>query len=243
MSVAARIVSTARLSARDMSAAFDLHSRYFVDVRHETFARDMAEKDYVIQLRDGDGNLVGFSTLQHLDLDVAGVSVKFVFSGNTVVDVNHRNTPALAGSFGHHMLRLLDRCKPHTAICWFLITKGFRTYRFLPVFFHEFYPRYDMSTPTEDSIRMHAIASFKYNRNFDPTAGVVRAVETTDRLAPRHCIIPQHRLRDPHVRFFVDSNPAFDCGDELACIARISRSNFNAFAYRAIAATHVEWDE
>jgi len=32
---------------------------------------------------------------------------------------------------------------------WLLITSGFRSYRFLPLFWREFYPRYDSVTPQQ----------------------------------------------------------------------------------------------
>ena len=48
-------------------------------------------------------------------------------------------SPSLAGSFGHFMLRMLKEHRG-TPVYWFLISKGYRTYRFLPVFFNRFYP-------------------------------------------------------------------------------------------------------
>ena len=44
------------------------------------------------------------------------------------------------------MLALLD-ARPRAEFYWFLISKGYKTYRFLPLFFREFYPRHDAPTP------------------------------------------------------------------------------------------------
>jgi hypothetical protein len=64
-----------------------------------------------------------------------------------------------------------------------------------------------------------------------------------DRLRPELCDVPPSRQRDPHIRFFLDRNPTFHAGDELACIADISRENLNAYAWRVIERTAVHWDE
>lgn len=243
MSVNVSITAVPRLPDAQREAAFVLHSQYFSGVRRDVFMGDMAEKNHAILLHSQEGHLVGFSFLQYIDLEVDGARVRFVFSGNTVVDQAYRNTPALAGAFGHQMLRLLDEGSPDDELYWFLITKGFRTYRFLPVFFREFYPRYDVATPPRYARLMRAIALHKYNGRFDAEVGIVRATETTDWLSPPHSAVPPERLEDPHVRFFADANSSYARGDELACIARISRENFNRFAHRTLAATRVKWCE
>ena len=40
------------------------------------------------------------------------------------------------------------------------------------------------------------------------------------------------RLRDPHVRFFHGRNPDHARGDELCCLAPLTRANFTPAAYR-----------
>jgi hypothetical protein len=55
--------------------------------------------------------------------------------------------------------------------------------------------------------------------------------------------VPAHRLRDPHVAFFLQRNPGYRQGDELACLADIAKENFTRLAWRVIRAVETTWDE
>ncbi len=218
-----------------------LHSRYFRNVCQDLFFRDLNAKDHVILLRDGT-QIVGFSTLQVLRLSVAEIPRVFLFSGDTIVDRRYWLDSHLAGCFGHYMLRLMDQY-PDTPLYWFLISKGFRTYRFLPVYFKVFYPACDRPAPLEYSKLLDAIAVSRFPDAYDPNTGIISFRGSRDSLRPEECKIPEGRLNDPHVRFFLDRNPDFDHGDELACLADITRENLNQYAWRVIERTVVTWDE
>ena len=235
----------ARLAAVSQSRKeemFALHDRYFANVARDAFMRDMNEKDWIILLKDERDSIVGFSTLQILRLPVDNREHVFLFSGDTIVDAEHRLNNALAGSFGHFMLRLMD-IYPVTPLHWFLISKGYRTYRFLPVFFRRFHPVYDQETPVDRARLLDAVAAFKFGPLYDPASGIIRVAGVKDRLRPDFCGVPESRRNDPHVQFFLRSNPRWDLGDELSCITDIARSNLSAYAWRAIAQTVVAWDE
>ena len=220
---------------------FLLHGRYFCNVHRDIFLHDMEGKDWVIILRDEHG-LAGFSTLQVIRLAVDGIDRVFLFSGDTIVDRAHWQDSTLAGCFGHFMLRLMAE-HGSTLLYWFLISKGYRTYRFLPVYFRSFYPAYDRRTPPEYAALIRAVATHKFGDAFDAQTGVVRLAGRKDRLKPEMCEVPEHRANDPHVRFFLERNPTFSSGDELACLADISQANLNKYARRVIEHTSVNWDE
>ncbi len=222
-------------------AMFALHARYFRNVARAAFLRDFGEKDWVIVLRDGP-EIVGFSTLQIVHLAVDGAPRVFLFSGDTIVDQAHWQHSTLAGAFGHVMLRLLGN-EPGVPAHWFLIAKGYRTYRFLPVFFKTFFPVFDRATPPGHERLLRAVAAWKFGAAYDAGCGIVRHAGIGDRLRPDLCAVPAGRQDDPHVRFFLARNPGFGLGDELACIADIARSNLNRLAWRAIERTAVTWDE
>jgi hypothetical protein len=79
-----------------------------------------------------------------------------------------------------------------------------------------------------------ALARHKYPEDYDPSAGVVRAGRAKDRLRGEVARITPERLRDPDVRFFAEHNPGHVRGDELCCLAPLTRANFTAAAYRVI---------
>jgi hypothetical protein len=135
--------------------------------------------------------------------------------------------------WGRFVLGLIDAA-PDEPLDWFLISKGYRTYRFLPVFFREFYPRHDTPTPPEVLARLDAFGSIKFPARYDSAAGVVRADGDGCRLRPGVADIPPPRLSDPHVRFFAEQNPRHALGDELCCLAPLSRANFTRAAWRVM---------
>lgn len=238
-SVIARI---ANLTGAQQEGMFLLFTRYFCNVRRPVFLHDLHEKDWVILLRDGP-EIVGFSTLQLLRLSIAGADRLFLFSGDTIVDRAHWwRDSALAGSFGQFMLRLIAD-HPATPRYWFLISKGYRTYRFLPVFFNSFFPAHDRPAPPAGAQLLNAVAAQKFGAAYDPAAGLVRCGGERDHLKPALCDVPPGRARDPHVRFFLERNPAYAQGDELACLAEISEENLSRYAWRVIRNTTVQWDE
>ena len=71
-----------------------------------------------------------------------------VYSGDTIVAPEAWGTTALARGWITAVNQLRERY-PRGKYFWLLLTSGFRTYRFLPVFWREFFPRYDATTPTE----------------------------------------------------------------------------------------------
>jgi len=239
MSVQVSIVRQSRLSTADRTSMIELHARYFSHVRRDRFLADLAEKDWVIWLSDA-GRLAGFSTqrlmtIRHRDRD------RFVlFSGDTIVDRAYWGEHELAGAFGHLVLRLM-REHGEGDLYWFLITKGYRTYRFLPVFFNRFWPT--PSAPDDHGLPdlLTMIARARYGSSFDEARGVIVAAEDSDRLRPEMCDVPPSRRRDAFVTFFLERNPGFASGDELACLAELRRDNLNQHAWRVISRTSPVW--
>ncbi len=236
------IVARPRVPEGDLQRMLALHRRSFAKVSETGFRTDLAEKHWVIQLRDDSGAIVGFSTQMLITLGDGDAPRRFLFSGDTVVAREHRRQPGLAGAFGHLMLHLVERYGEQ-GLYWFLISKGFRTYRFLPVYFRSYWPGPDR-TPGEDAELaplLALVAHHKFGEAWDPRAGVVRAGGCKEHLRDDAAAMHARRERDPHVRFFLDANPGWSKGDELACIAPITRNNLNEGAWRVIRRTEPRW--
>ncbi len=236
--ISVTITSRTDLAETDIRAMVALHRRYFTGVQEDSFRQDLAEKDWVILLRDA-GRLAGFSTQKLIPLTVQERSCQFLFSGDTVVDQPYWNQPGLAGGWGHLALELADRHGSQN-VYWFLICKGFRTYRFLPTFFRQYYPP---ANGGDDRLRplLNAIAEARHGMEYNATSGIIHPARARDRLADDWATIAPHRVDDPHIAFFLAANPGWRKGDELACIAPISRDNLNALGQRVIRATAVTW--
>ena len=126
---------------------FDLMQRYYEHVTRSGFLADLAEKQWVIMLTDlQTGALHGFSTQKLLEVEAGGAPIRALFSGDTIVSRDRWGERALVCTWAQLALSLMDRHAPGP-LYWFLISKGYKTYRFLPLFFREFYPRFDFPTP------------------------------------------------------------------------------------------------
>jgi hypothetical protein len=218
---------------------FALMDRYYENVRRAVFEADLDEKQWVIQVRHPhSGELCGFSTQMLLDVSVSGRPITALFSGDTIIDRSHWGDSALTHVWGRLALKLMDEY-PETELHWFLISKGYKTYRFLPLFFHSFYPHPERPMPADVREVLDGLARQKYPRDYDAARGVIRAGAGHDRLRDGVAEITPARLRDPFVRFFVERNPGHARGEELCCLAPLTRANFTPAAYRAIDAEPV----
>jgi hypothetical protein len=234
MKLRGRLVPVRDMTASQRDAMFALMDAHYENVHRDHFEADLSEKHWVIQVTEPHTDrLCGFSTQRILDMEIAGQVVKALFSGDTIIAREHWGDNALAQTWGRLALRLMDNAGG-TPLYWFLISKGYKTYRFLPLFFHEYYPRPDRATPGWACAVLDAFASSRYPDEYDPTSGLVRATPDKDRLRAGLADVTPERLQDPCVRFFVERNPDHRRGDELCCLAPLTRDNFTRAAYRVI---------
>jgi hypothetical protein len=177
----------------------------------------------VIVLRDGAGALRGFSTVRTYDL-VAGEPVRLLFSGDTIIEEGWWGDQALGRAWCE--LAGAIRAQSPLPLYWLLLSKGHRTYLYLPFFFHEFYPRREA--------RRHAIIDAfgraRYGRDYDAERGVVAFPNAPCRLREDLAEVGEHRLRNEHVQFFLEANPRYAEGHELVCLARLEAENLRHFA-------------
>jgi hypothetical protein len=211
-----------RLNDGEQSAMFQLLSHHFDGVTPEQFTRDLAEKDLALLIRQ-EGALVGFSTLMCYSTQFEGEPVNVIYSGDTIVAPEAWGTMALPRAWvaGVHALQ---QTLPPARCFWLLLTSGFRTYRFLPVFWREFHPRFDAPTPRAASRLLHQLARGRFGPQFDADAGIVR-FNRPQQLRAGLGKVPAEREHDPHVAFFLSRNPGHARGDELVCLTEISHGN------------------
>lgn len=241
MSLNSTISKLEKITSEQKDEMFLLFNKYFINTNKNKFLDDMNEKDWIIIQRNNQ-KIVGFSTHKLIQLSVNNIERIFLFSGDTIVDKQYWLKSSLAGCFGHILLRLM-KTYSNTHLYWFLISKGYRTYRFLPVYFKFFFPIFNTETPIEYANLIQAVATFKFNGNFKSQTGIISFGGLKDRLKSEMCKIPKSKINDPHVYFFLKKNPNYFLGDELACIADISKENLNEYAWRVINNAKVTWNE
>jgi hypothetical protein len=234
MALTARILKLDDLSSTDVCEMYALMDRHYENVWRDRFEADLSEKDWIIRLtEEGTGTLCGFSTQRVLSVSVDRRPVTVLFSGNTIVERQHWGTTALPIAWGRLAFSIIEQ-HSEEELYWYLISKGYRTYRFLPLFFKEFYPRHDIDTPSAMRAVLDAIAQSKYPDRYDIATGVIRATATSDRLRPDLGEVTDAKLRDPDIEFFHTLNPGHVNGDELCCIAPLTHQNFSSSAWKLI---------
>ncbi len=233
-SISGEIVTVGDITKLEKKRMFELMDTYYENANWQHFQEDLSEKTHVIMLRDLQTRKIqGFSTQMTLETQVEGVLTKALFSGDTIINKDYWGESALAGLWGKYAVSLIDS-NPDTPLFWFLISKGYKTYKFLPVFFNEFYPRFNKQTPTYEKKIIDAFARLKFTDLYDQEKGLIRTDDKKDKLKKGIAEVTEARLRDEHIRYFIERNPNWKNGEELACIAPLSRANFNRMAYRAI---------
>jgi hypothetical protein len=228
------LVRRAQLSPSQMNQMYGLLDRHFDGVTREQFDRDLAEKNWVILLAREE-RLVGFSTLLAYESSFRRAPVSVIYSGDTIVAREAWGTPALPRAW-IAAVNQVRATVPRGQYFWLLLTSGFRTYRFLPVFWREFYPRFDRSTPTRQQELLEHLARERFGPQYDPGSGIVRFSQP-QRLRSDASGIPENRSADLHVSFFASRNPGWAQGDELVCLTELIPENLTAAGRRMAAPT------
>ncbi len=223
------------LSLAQRHRMFTLLSHYFDNVTQPQFEHDLAEKEWVVLLSDTvSGQIQGFSTLMRLQVVVDDQPVVAFFSGDTIIHQDYWGETELPRLWGRHVFGLAETID-EARVYWFLISSGYKTYRFLPVFFREFYPTYRHPTPPFIKRVLDALAQLKFPDEYDPERGIIRFTKAAP-LRAGVAEITERRLKDPHVAFFVATNPGHARGDQLVCLVELTPTNLTAAGRRMLGA-------
>jgi hypothetical protein len=215
------VFSIEDLDASRKEEMFLLLRRHFDGATSEQFEKDLSGKNWVIQLRMG-GRLSGFSTLCVYEMQYHDELVTVVYSGDTIVTPEAWGTTELARTWISSVWRLRSKY-PRGKMYWLLLTSGFRTYRFLPVFWQRFHPSHDDRARELQPLLDH-LASAYFRDEYISELGIVR-FRSPQVLHGSLLEVPAGRRSDPHISYFLQRNPSYILGDELVCIAELHPSN------------------
>lgn len=228
------VVPRTCLTGSDRQQMYDLLATYFAGTTRERFEADLAEKDAIVLLREPASGLIrGYTTLMQFTSPLDDHAVAF-FSGDTIVAREHWGETLLLRLWVKSVLAEADLIadeRPGARFYWFLICSGYKTWRFLPIFFRQYFPCPDVPTPGAVKRLLDAFARSKFDTQYDAEEGIVRLHAATP-LRAGVADITGERLRDPMVAFFAEKNPGHHHGDELACLAELSPANLTRAAER-----------
>jgi hypothetical protein len=235
--LAGSVVPRAMLAPAERQRMYELLARYFLGTSRDQFENDLAEKEAVILLRDmKDEQIQGFSTLMRITTAVDGREIVAFFSGDTIVAQEFWGETILSRLWSQTVFAEADRIRgerPDASVFWYLICSGYKTWRFLPVFFREYYPHPEKPTPMHIKRILDVLGERKFGKEYSPNEGIVRFGSATP-LREGVADVTEERLRDPLIAFFHRMNPGHINGDELACLTEISRCNLTRAGERMV---------
>ena len=195
----------------------------------QLFLDDLAAKDEVLLL-SWRHELVGFTTLQTYARRWHERPLRVLYSGDTVVDRRHWGQQALSFAWVRH-LGTIARRHPGERLVWFLLVKGHRTYRYLHVFARTFFPGRDHG---QADLRELAgwLAHDRFPTHYNPASGLVEFPQSRGHLRGELAEPREDELGRPGVSFFLDRNPAYRVGHELACVCDIAEGNMKPLTLR-----------
>ncbi|MEA2164434.1 MAG: hypothetical protein QOK37_2561 [Thermoanaerobaculia bacterium] len=215
----------ASVSDLDDAARFEMARLYLdnYDGSSETlFLSDLARKDEALLVYSGQ-QLAGFTTLKIFEREWRSQTVRVVYSGDTVVDRAHWGQQALAFDWISRM-GALKRDRPDLPLYWFLLVKGHRTYRYLPLFAKSFHPHWGVERSDLKPLA-DALASEMFSDDYNPSTGVVEFDHSRGHLKSDIALPSPSDLDRQEVRFFLQRNPGYQRGHELVCLCEMELHN------------------
>jgi len=227
-----RILGRHAIGEPEIAEMYALYGRYYGGTDEAQFRADLAGKDHVIELRQGD-TLAGFSTVAVFEFrpQREAREITVMFSGDTIIDHRFWGTQALPAAFARFAGTVQNLGgKP---LFWLLISKGHRTYRYLPLFVREYWPRHDRETPSATQALIDAIASSRFGEHYDAASGLLRFPSSRGHLKAPWTDVSACALAKPAVRFFLERNPRYGEGEELVCLAEFRADNLRGIVQRS----------
>jgi len=221
----------ASLHDEEVDAMTELYLSYYDGADAALVKSDLKRKTEVLQLLYH-GELVGFSTFELYEHIWNNDAIRVVYSGDTVVRREHWGQQALAFAWIRYIGRLKQE-QPRRRIYWFLIVKGHRTFKYLPAFTKSFYPHWSIDRSDLKTLLDH-LAREKFGEYYDADSGIISFGTSHGHLKEGYAYPRENEKSKPSVQYFLQRNPGYFKGEELACICEFDDANLKPFTRRVL---------
>lgn len=193
------------------------------------FRADLSEKDEALLLFS-EGQLVGFTTLKVFSRNWHSAPIRIVYSGDTLVSPEHWGQQQLAFAWIARIGEIKQQ-EPAVPLYWFLLVKGHRTFKYLPVFGKSFFPHWSIDRsdlkPLADQLALE-----RFGANYNPQTGVVAFSDSRGHLKEAIASATSEELMKPATQFFFERNPGYREGHELVCVCELELANMKPLTAR-----------
>ncbi len=224
-----KIIAVRELSRAIQERMFTLFAAAYDHVDRKAFAEDLSWKDEVILLMDDTGELQGFTTLAFNPKGFSHPKGDILFSGDTIIDPAYWGSSELVRAFCERSGEW--RAESGKKLYWMLISKGHRTFLFLPLFAKRFSPHPEYQDAVLEEV-VDTASRHLFGDAWIPERGIVRFAQSLGQLKPELVEATWQRSDKPMVRYFIERNPGFASGDELVCLTELDAENLKRVALR-----------
>jgi len=227
-----QIRSIESVSKEEKDWMFELLNHHYANVFRSAFELDLLEKNWAILLFDAQGGeLIGFSTQMVFPFLFHDKRNLILYSGDTIIHPDFWGTTTLMRAFVDLFLKIKSD-NPGLELYWLLISKGLRTYKYLPILFNRYFPNEKSKTPSHVQEFMDALGVYKFKTLYNPSTGVVKALPNGQFL--KEIYHPEIQSNKTYEKFFYHKNPGYMHGDELLCIAELSLDTISPYIKRCM---------
>ena len=220
------LVPLRSLQAEEVARMYALMRENYEGVSEGTFRDDLSRKQLVLVFRDAQEVIQGFTTLAMNPAGGGGKDYSIIFSGDTLISPAHWGTQEMIRGWCRALGSIMAG-QPDTDWYWYLISKGHRTYMYLPLFLKEYHPSATENPPARLLEILDDCSRRMFGDRWHPEEGLIRFPEPAGTLKPELAEATFLKKHKPDVRFFLEKNPEFYKGDELACLASLALDNIH----------------
>jgi hypothetical protein len=217
-----RVVDANAISNFQKNEMFSLLTNNFEGYTKKNFEKDLENKDKVILLENSLKEIGGFTTIQNFDVLSKDQTIRGIFSGDTIINSRYWNKHNMFKVWLEYTFQKKEESQ--NPLYWFLISSGCRTYKILPAFFKDYFPKYDKEDATMKNV-LDVFAEHKFGNEYDSKSGLIIFQKSTERLKCNLANVDEKQAKNPHVAYFLNKNPKFYLGHELACVVEIKKEN------------------
>ena len=219
----------ADLEKNELDTLVHLYLKYYDGSSAEQVILDLKTKTEVLLLKYKD-ELVGFSSFELYRVNYENELRQIIYSGDTIVHHEHWGQQALSSAWIKYIGKLKLQNIP---IYWFLIVKGHRTYKFLPAFTKSFYPHWKIDRSDLKPF-LNTLAKEKFGKFYNEVDGLVKYETSKGHMKECIAVIRDNEKKKASVNFFLESNPHYYLGDELACLCEFNDENLRPLTRRIL---------
>jgi hypothetical protein len=223
-----KLVTSLSINEIEIKRMYFLMQENYDYILFENFKKDLINKDYVGLLIDNNNTIQGFTTYALNPKNYSHKKYNILFSGDTVIAEDFTGTQELTKGWGKTVGFFIKKY-PQKKLLWYLMSKGYKTYLYLPFFFQKYYPALEKS---RNDIRLKKIinefSNLIYPDCWEEKLGIIKFKNKLGQVKEKH-ISKSIDKKNKHIDFFLEKNPGYIDGDELVCMAEVDIDNLLRF--------------